>query len=171
MSESGEGSMCSQYKCPICSLVLRSWFSMLHSRYLFKSEVVSGGEIKEGHTLKSRGVTGSLAKNQKKRTPRECFIGFESFRAGVGGHPGVFSIFLDRAPRFFLRIFTGNFWIFLRTRCPLPKYVLGFPFSGVFFWPFSGFPSFYPHCHGFILKKMGKFLADTRFGHYHQRVA
>ena len=32
------------------------------------------------HTLKSRGVTGSLAKNQKKRTPRECFFGFESFR-------------------------------------------------------------------------------------------
>ena len=52
MSESGEGSMCSQYKCPICSLVLRSWFSMLHSRYLFKSEVVSGGEIKEGDFLK-----------------------------------------------------------------------------------------------------------------------
>ena len=94
-----------------------------------------------------------------------------SWNTGVGGHPGVFSIFLDRAPRFFLRIFTGNFWIFLRTRCPLPKYVLGFPFSGGFFWPFSGFPSFYPHCHGVILKKMGKFLADTRFGHYHQRVA
>ena len=93
------------------------------------------------------------------------------FQPGVGGHPGVFSIFLDRAPRFFLRIFTGNFWIFLRTRCPLPKYVLGFPFSVGFFWPFSGFPSFYPHCHGVILKKMGKFLADTRFGHYHQRVA
>ena len=46
MSESGEGS--------ICSLVLRSWFSMLHSRYLFKSEVVSGGEIKEGDFLKNK---------------------------------------------------------------------------------------------------------------------
>ena len=74
--------------------------------------------------------------------------------AGVGGHPGVFSIFLDRAPRFFLRIFTGNFWIFLRTRCPPAEICSRFSlFGGFFFWPFSGFPSFYPHCHGVILKK------------------
>ena len=91
--------------------------------------------------------------------------------AGVGGHPGVFSIFLDRAPGFFLRIFTGNFLDFSENTLPPCRNMFSvFPFRG-FFWPFSGFPSFYPHCHGVILKKMGKFLADTRFGPYHQRVA
>ena len=123
------------------------------------------------------GGRGRVAENNShsarcvnKPTPKQWL--YKSIFAGVGGHPGFFHFF-GSGTRFFIRIFTGDFWIFLRTRCPLPKHVL--VFLGGFFWPFSGFPSFsanfYPHCNGVILKKMDKFLADTRFGHYHQRVA
>ena len=82
--------------------------------------------------------------------------------AGVGGNPGVFfHFFLDRAPGFFLRIFTGDFWVFLRTRCPPAEICSHFSLFGGFFWAFFGFSElsrklspFYPHCNGVISKKM-----------------
>ena len=101
--------------------------------------------------------------------PKKFFL---KSKTGVGGHPGVFSIFLDRAPGFFLRIFTGNFWIFLRTRCPPAEICSRFSlFGGVFFLAFFGFSELLPSLSRGHFEKMGKFLADTRFGHYHQRVA
>ena len=64
-SLSGDNFMC------VCDNVLFS---------IFYKKIKLAKKNSNDHTLKSRGVTGSLAKNQKKRTPRECFFGFESFR-------------------------------------------------------------------------------------------
>ena len=69
-----------------------------------------------------------------KPTPKQWL--YKSIFAGVGGHPGFFHFF-GSGTRFFIRIFTGNFWIFLRTRCPLPKHVL--VFLGGFFGLFRVF--------------------------------
>ena len=77
---------------------------------------------------------------------------------GVGGHPGVFSIFLDRAPGFFLRIFTGNFLDFSENTLPPCRNMFSvFPFRG-FFLAFFGFSKLLPSLSRGHFEKNGQVL-------------
>ena len=69
-----------------------------------------------------------------KPTPKQWL--YKSIFAGVGGHPGFFHFF-GSGTRFFIRI-SGDFWIFLRTRCPPAETCSRFSLLGGFL-AFFGF--------------------------------
>ena len=81
-----------------------------------------------------------------------------SIEQGWAGTLGFFPFFLDRAPGFFLRIFTGNFWIFLRARCPPAEICSRFSLFGGVFLAFFGFSELLPSLSRGHFEKNGQVL-------------
>ena len=89
-----------------------------------------------------------------------------------GRAPWGFFHFFGSGTRVFSKDFYRQFLDFSENTLPPCRNMFSvFPFRGGFFGLFRVFRAFTLTVTGSFQKKMGKFLADTRFGHYHQRVA
>ena len=89
-----------------------------------------------------------------------------------GRAPWGFFHFFGSGTRVFSKDFYRQFLDFSENTLPPCRNMFSvFPFRGGFFLAFFGFSELLPSLSRGHFEKMGKFLADTRFGHYHQRVA